>query len=325
MAADWIKIEHSLPGKPEVMELARILGIDEMCVVGHLVCFWSWVDQNMSPDCPQTKGTKKGLDRVCGRDGFVDAMVQVGWLQFDGENVTIPNYDHHLSESAKKRASEARKKRNQRSRPLSCPAGDGTKTGQHGDKKGDQRREEKSIDREYASQIHDEDIRIPSNVDTPDCRAQMDYYFRALNSQRNDRGEKPIDDFIVQENWNIAGQIGPDRLASVISRAITREWKGLLAIDDAKERATKKQLAGLTEQQHVEWVRITAACRMPGQEGVKARAAFPQETAEIMRMIGGSDAVKSTAPGDFREMELRNRFFATREAQRKLQLEGASA
>jgi hypothetical protein len=114
MAGDWIKIEHCLPGKPEVMELARILGVDEMTVVGHLVCFWSWVDQNLSPECPATNGTKKGLDRVAGRDGFVDAMVQVGWLEFDGQKVEVPNYDHHLSQSAKKRGLESRKKQRQR-------------------------------------------------------------------------------------------------------------------------------------------------------------------------------------------------------------------
>ena len=130
MAGDWIKIEHALPDKPEVMELARLMGIDEMSVVGHLVCFWSWVDQNLSPDCPSTSGTKRGLDRVAGRDGFVDAMVSVKWLAFDGQKVTVPNYDHHLSQSAKKRAFEARKKGRQRNMSRKCPDTEGTESGQ---------------------------------------------------------------------------------------------------------------------------------------------------------------------------------------------------
>lgn len=114
MAGDWIKIEHSLPSKPEVMQLASLLGLEEMAVVGHLVLFWSWVDQNLSPECPVVSGTKSGLDRVAGRDGFATAMVAVGWLLFDGDKIEIPNYGHHLSTSAKKRAMDSRKKRNQR-------------------------------------------------------------------------------------------------------------------------------------------------------------------------------------------------------------------
>lgn len=222
MAADWIKIEHSLPGKPEVMELARILGIDEMCVVGHLVCFWSWVDQNMSPDCPQTKGTKKGLDRVCGRDGFVDAMVQVGWLQFDGENVTIPNYDHHLSESAKKRASEARKKRNQRSRPPSCPAADGTKTGQHGDKKGDQRREEKRRDIEIETPAKPKDpwdefggeLIIPQKLRTDEVRESVKLWFEYLDEKSPEK-RPPRNSPQMQSWWAEANRLGSKLIDSI--------------------------------------------------------------------------------------------------------------
>jgi hypothetical protein len=142
MAGDWIKIEHCLPGKPEVMELSRLLGIDEMAVVGHLICFWSWVDQNLSPECPAVSGTKTGLDRVAGRDGFVDAMVKVHWLTFDGQTVQVPNYEHHLSQSAKKRGLESRKKQRQRKSSRICPDTSGTNKGHQRDKIGDQRREE---------------------------------------------------------------------------------------------------------------------------------------------------------------------------------------
>ncbi len=142
MAGDWIKVEHSLPNKPEVMKLATYLGINEMAVVGHLVLFWSWVDTNMSPECPVVNGTKSGLDRVAGRDGFVDAMQKVGWLFFEDGKVSIPNYEHHLSKSAKTRASEARKKKTQRSHRDKCPDGNGTKSGQ--EQGPEKRREEKS-------------------------------------------------------------------------------------------------------------------------------------------------------------------------------------
>ena len=60
MAGDWIKIEHSLPNKPEVMQLASLLGVDELQIVGHLVCFWIWCDQNLSRSCPDANGTSTG-------------------------------------------------------------------------------------------------------------------------------------------------------------------------------------------------------------------------------------------------------------------------
>ena len=114
MAADWIKIEHALPNKPEVMLLSEILDISPMEVVGNLVCFWTWVDQNLSDSCPVVSGTFSGLDRVAGRAGFAQAMIDVGWLTVEDGNVRIPNYEDHLSESAKARGVEAKKKRIQR-------------------------------------------------------------------------------------------------------------------------------------------------------------------------------------------------------------------
>jgi len=123
MAGDWIKIEHTLPDKPEVMELADILEMPENEVVGLLVRFWSWVDANMSPECPLVYGTAKRIGRLVSCDKFVDAMVAVGWLEANGDRIAIPNYEHHLSQSAKRRGVEAKKKRTQRKK-TSRAAGD---------------------------------------------------------------------------------------------------------------------------------------------------------------------------------------------------------
>jgi hypothetical protein len=145
MAGDWIKIEHGLPDKPEVMRLASMLNIDDMQVVGHLVRFWCWCDQNMSRGCPVVTGTKKGLDRVAMRDGFVDAMVSVGWLSVDTDGqISIPNYDHHLSHSAKTRGNEQKKKANQRLLSRACPDVVPMTTGQSG---GPEKRREEKIKR----------------------------------------------------------------------------------------------------------------------------------------------------------------------------------
>jgi len=143
MAGDWIKIEHALPHKPEVMQLAELLGVSNDEVVGLLVRFWSWVDQNLSPSCPRVWGTFVSIDRIVGRAEFARGMIQVGWLRLEDGQVEIPNYEHHLSQSAKQRGVAAKKKSRQRqnvsrSKGDICPARTGTKTGP------EKRREEKS-------------------------------------------------------------------------------------------------------------------------------------------------------------------------------------
>ena len=44
MAGDWLKFEKVTMDKPEVFEMAGILGIDPDAVVGKLLRVWSWFD-----------------------------------------------------------------------------------------------------------------------------------------------------------------------------------------------------------------------------------------------------------------------------------------
>ena len=142
MAGDWIKVEHSLPTKPEVLQLADLLDISEATVVGLLVGFWIWVDTNVSESCPVVYGTMSRIDALVGHDGFSEAMATCGWLSITGDQLRIPGYEHHLSQTAKQRGVEARRKQKQR-RTMShnvrdiCPDVSRTKTGP------EKRREEK--------------------------------------------------------------------------------------------------------------------------------------------------------------------------------------
>ena len=143
MAGDWIKIEHGLLNKPEVMLLADALDISHFEAVGHLIAFWLWVDMNMSPSCPQVRGTKKGLDRVAGRDGFADALISVGWLDIESDKISIPGYEVHLSKSAKERAKGQKKKAAQRSKvSLAMSPTKGDENGTEGGTREEKRREE---------------------------------------------------------------------------------------------------------------------------------------------------------------------------------------
>ena len=114
MADFWIKVEKGTPDKPEVLEMSAILNIDDPdTVLGKLVRVWAWFDSN-SENGHAPSVTKVLLDRLTGVTGFVDAMIQVGWLNVSENGFEITNFDRHLGKGAKKRASDAERKRKSR-------------------------------------------------------------------------------------------------------------------------------------------------------------------------------------------------------------------
>ena len=115
MADFWIKLEKNTPDKPEIFEMAEILAIDPDAVLGKLIRVWCWVDSNSS-DGHIKSVTPVLIDRLTMSQGFADAMKTVGWLD---EN-SIPNFDRHLGESAKKRAKDAERKRKSRTSSEEC-------------------------------------------------------------------------------------------------------------------------------------------------------------------------------------------------------------
>src|SRR5262245_46241811 len=108
MAGDWIKVEHTMPDKPEVGQIAARLAIDHDAAVGKLVRFWIWADQQ----CVNGNGlsvTKTALDRVTLCAGFTDALLAVGWLRAQGNHFIVPNFDRHNGQTAKARALTVRR------------------------------------------------------------------------------------------------------------------------------------------------------------------------------------------------------------------------
>lgn len=103
MSADWIKVEVTLPDKPEVVQMAEILSLDQDTIAGKLLRFWIWVNQNAA-DGNALSVTKKFVDRLCARDGFADALEIVKWASFQNGVLAVPNFDRHNGKSAKKRA-----------------------------------------------------------------------------------------------------------------------------------------------------------------------------------------------------------------------------
>jgi len=104
MRRPWIKIEVATPDKPEICSLAQRLRLDEDAVVGKLVRFWSWVAQNRLHG-EDLGVTVEFLDRLVGKRGFGEAMVEVRWLSRSADGrLGIPHFDRHNSDLARNRA-----------------------------------------------------------------------------------------------------------------------------------------------------------------------------------------------------------------------------
>jgi len=106
----WIKMRTDLHENPHVIRLATLLAIPRLHVLGLVCRFWAWADTNTPDgrDCLEELHADD-LDRIVEHPGFTSAMESVGWLIVTETGIEIPEFDNHMSESAKKRAVNARR------------------------------------------------------------------------------------------------------------------------------------------------------------------------------------------------------------------------
>ncbi|MFO0202914.1 MAG: hypothetical protein ACK528_07260 [Alphaproteobacteria bacterium] len=265
MTAHWIKVEKDTATKPEVMRLAALLEIDEFTVVGHLIAFWSWVDSNLSPECPRTQGTIRGLDRIAGRTGFCEAMIAVGWLSHADGMFEIPKMGRHMGKSAKLRAEDTEKKAKKRSRqkvsPV-CPPAQGTESGQNPDSLGT--REEKR--REEEKDTHGPNGEqgqpyIPERMNTPEClKAYSDWcaYLDAAGlEQRNPKYNGPQ----AEALWAQANKIGPDRWPDCVRYSIANGYQSIIARTEAPGAGGGKGSKSAQPDTDPDFLRAVQVCK----------------------------------------------------------------
>lgn len=108
MSGDWMKIELSTPEKPEIYRIGMSLDIDTDSVLGKLVRFWCWFNAH-SIDGKEPADAVFFLDKMVGCNGFCDALIEVGWLETDGEYIQVEKFDRHNGDGAKKRATTNRR------------------------------------------------------------------------------------------------------------------------------------------------------------------------------------------------------------------------
>lgn len=113
MAGDWIKMRADLFTHPKVVRISSALKADTLRTVGGLMSAWCLFDAH-SIDGQLSGYTSETLDAHLRWDGFSAAMIAVGWLKDDGKSLSLPDFDTHNGESAKRRAQEADRKRRDR-------------------------------------------------------------------------------------------------------------------------------------------------------------------------------------------------------------------
>lgn len=117
MAGDWIPMRLDLYEDPAVLQMASELECREETVVGYCHKFWSWLSRQCH-DGSVTGVTLDAVGRATNLPGFPELLVKVGWLFYEEKRgvptITVPNFDHWLSESAKKRLQDAIRQRKRR-------------------------------------------------------------------------------------------------------------------------------------------------------------------------------------------------------------------
>lgn len=105
MAGDWIKVEKVSSHKPEVLKIARMLGVSRQHAFGLMVEFWSWLDSNCV-DGVVDGVVDADVDALMSCDGLSALLKLVGWVDFDPNppRMRVLNFDRHNGESSKNRA-----------------------------------------------------------------------------------------------------------------------------------------------------------------------------------------------------------------------------
>jgi hypothetical protein len=122
MAGEWIKLEAATIEKPEIFRIARLLGVSQLHVVGMLIRFWIWLDKN-SVDGRVDGVESQDVDDLMSCPGLSAALKDVKWLHVDDKArvLTVPNFDRHNGETAKKRALKNERQARWRAKTVDAP------------------------------------------------------------------------------------------------------------------------------------------------------------------------------------------------------------
>ena len=237
MAGDWIKMREDLHEDPAVLRIASKLGNSRPeHVVGYLLRFWSWISRNTVDGV--VEGVRlEDIEAVLNLPNFCRLLCEVGWLEFiespAGCRLIVPNFERHLSNSAKRRATETRKKQAQRACPDFVPMATGQKPDKTGTREEKRREEKRSNNKPPLPPL--DDWEVPERLDTPQVREELAEFVKMRR-----RIKKPIKS--LKHTSRVLRKFRDvDHLLAALDHVIANEYQGLKA-EYGTEAATQKPL-----------------------------------------------------------------------------------
>tara|TARA_Y100001937_G_C7044096_1_gene296023 strand:- start:91 stop:801 length:711 start_codon:yes stop_codon:yes gene_type:complete len=114
----WIKSDESLSQHPKVDQLAEVLKISNVEVIGHLHYLWWWaLSYSQKGDLTRYRNRiSKAANYEGDNDFFIDSLVDCGWLDRRGKNLKIHDWDEYHGVLMEKREKAAERKRKERAK-----------------------------------------------------------------------------------------------------------------------------------------------------------------------------------------------------------------
>ncbi|KEA63124.1 Primosomal protein I [Marinobacterium lacunae] len=120
MAGDWIKMRSNLWDDPRIARLCDLTNQGEATIIGGL--YWLWMSADQHTETGLMPGLSiRQINRKAGIDGFGEALVAIGWISESEDAIHITNFEEHNGQSAKRRATDAKRKARSRSSSAVCP------------------------------------------------------------------------------------------------------------------------------------------------------------------------------------------------------------
>jgi hypothetical protein len=162
MAGDWLKMDHDLPDKPEVLGIVELTGLSIEKVVFLLFLLWRLADRQTEDGILRGVGPRALVARIGGTAEFWEAVAKVGWIRFSDGNAIVPKFSEVFGASAKRRMSEAKRKqcgydaeKKRRNSPQPC----GENNGHHAESQADPESESESESKSESPQEPEDETR----------------------------------------------------------------------------------------------------------------------------------------------------------------------
>lgn len=222
MSADWISMEKSLWSHPKVVRIMSACKADKCPVIGALYRLWSIADTH-TDDGLLNGYSPEAIDKEVEIPGFAQAAAAVGWLIISESGLQIPDFEEHMSKSAKRRLLDAKRKKSVRKKSAKSPQSSGQK----------------------ADHITLHNISIPSGIDN-DSWAHYFEYRQAMPKQ------KRLTEEACRLAFELLAQYPPPTQKQIIETSIMNGWTGLFPPKGGTHEKDRRNGQHLTPVQRVE-------------------------------------------------------------------------